>query len=199
MTAEAGHQSGRWYSAQDGSIHLNGAPVYNAAETDITSNLSSAGASVAASTAITGTQEAETNFDTTVTLAANTLKAGTRLKIRAQGIHTATTGSETHTILLKLGSTTLASKASIDPADNNLFYFDFEVVCRTAGASGTMVGCGLLGTGASGTGSVFPLLLAETSIDTTGALVVAVAIDRQSTATDTDSARLDFLTVDVLN
>lgn len=199
MTAEAGHHPNRWYSAQDGSIHLNGAAVYDANEKDVTANLSGAYASVAASTAITGATETEANFDTTYTLPANTLKAGTRVKIRALGIHTATTDSETHTILLKLGSTTIASKASVDPANSDVFFFDFELVCRTAGGSGTMVGCGLMAVGASGTGAGVVVNLASTSVDTTAAHVIAVAIDRQSSATDSDSARLDFLTVDVIN
>lgn len=228
MTAEAGHQPNRCYIDRDGAFHLNGAAFYDDAENDISGllevgdgsgNLALTGQlsttdgvasgtarrvgggahrSVAASTAITGATETETNFDTTYTMPADTLKAGTRVRIRAQGIHTATTGSEDHTILLKLGSTTLASKAAINPADNDLFYFDFELVCRTAGASGTIVGCGVLGTGPSGTGTVNPLLLASTTFDTTAAAIIAVAIDRQASATDGDSARLDILNVDII-
>lgn len=153
---------------------------------------------IAASTAITGATETETNFDQAYTMPANTLKAGTRVKVRAQGIHTATTGSETHSILLKLGSTTLASKASIDPANNDIFFIDFELVIRTAGESGTMVGCGLIATGANGTAAANAVHLAETAVDTTAEMDIAVAIDRQASATDGDSARLDFLTVDVI-
>lgn len=156
-----------------------------------------ASASVAASTAITGATETETNFDTTYTMPANTLKAGTVVSIRAQGIHTATTGSEDHTILLKLGSTTIVSFASVDPANNDVFYFDFEFVCRTAGASGTILGCGTAGPVTPTTGTAKVVNLASTTIDTTAALVIAVAIDRQGTATDSDSARLDYLRVNV--
>lgn len=153
---------------------------------------------VVASTAITGATETETNFSQAYTMPANTLKAGTRVKIRAQGIHTATTDTEDHTILLKVGSTTVASKAAVDPADSDLFFFDFELVCRTAGEAGTMVGCGLIATGPSGTADVTAVLLASTAVDTTAELVIAVAIDRQASATDGDSARLDILTVDII-
>ena len=153
---------------------------------------------VAASTAITGTTETQTNFDQSFSIPANTLKVGTRIKIRAQGIHTATTGAETSTMLLVLGSTTLASFVDSNPADNDVFYFDFEVVIRTAGASGTMVGCGTGGAVTPTTGTAKVLNLASTAIDTTAAQVVGVAIDRQATATDSDSARLDFLTVDII-
>lgn len=152
----------------------------------------------AASTAITGTQEADTAFDKSYTIPANTLKAGTRIRIRACGVHTATTGTETHTMALKIGSTTITSKASIDPANNDIFYFDIEVVIRTAGANGTMVATGVQAFGASGTAAAVAVLLASTAIDTTVTKNVAVYIDRQTTATDTDSARLDILAVDIL-
>jgi hypothetical protein len=153
---------------------------------------------VAASTAITGTTETEANFDQKYTVPANTLKVGTCVRIRAQGIHTATSGSEDHTILLKIGTTTLCSKAAVDPANSDLFYFDFEFVVRTAGAGGTMVGAGVIATGPSGTAAANAVLLASTAVDTTGALDIAVAIDRQASATDGDSARLDYLTVEII-
>ena len=155
-------------------------------------------AQVAASTAITGATETDTAFSQSYTVPANTLKAGTRIRVRAQGIHTATTGTEDHTIALKLGSITIASKAAVDPADNDLFYFDAEIVCRTAGGSGTLVACGSLAVGASGAGALVGFLLASTTIDTTAANILGVYIDRQATATDGDSARLDVLTVDVI-
>lgn len=154
--------------------------------------------SVAASTAITGAQEADTAFDSSVTLPANTLKAGTVLRIRAAGIHTATTGAETHTMALKVGGVTVASKAAIDPANNDIFYFDAVVVCRTAGGTGTVVGTGVQGHGVPGTASAIPFLLASTTIDTTATAIVGVYIDRQATATDSDSARLEVLTVEVI-
>jgi hypothetical protein len=36
------------------------------------------------------------------------------------------------------------------------------------------------------------------TVDTTGSLVVGIAIDRQGTATDSDSCRLDLLSVEVI-
>lgn len=152
----------------------------------------------AASTAITGATEAETNFDVSYSLPANSLTAGAVVRIRAQGIHTATTGAETHSILLKLGSNTVVSKAAVDPANNDVWVIDATLVCRTAGASGTVVGAGLIGTGASGSAALTGWALASLTVDTTQALTVAVAIDRQAGATDADSARLDVLTVEVM-
>lgn len=156
-------------------------------------------ASRAASAAITGTTETDTAFDQAFPIPANRLRAGSIVRVRAQGVHTATTGSESHTIALKLGSTVIASAASVDPANSDIFYFDAEIVVRTAGSSGTMVAAGtVLSTGASGTGTAKAFALASTALDTTAEKIVAVYIDRQASATDADSARLDFLTVEVI-
>lgn len=183
----------------DGSLYLrtaNGA--YARASSAWQALLALAYASVASSTPITGAQEAETNFDTTHTIPANRLRAGTVVRIRGQGIHTATTGAETHSILLKMGSTSLVTVAAVDPANADVFYFDFLVTIRTAGASGTMVGAGTFAAGVSGTASAKIVSLGSTAIDTTAAQVVAVAIDRQATATDSDSARLELFVVEVV-
>lgn len=48
MATEAGHVASRSYMAHDGSFHLNGAAFYNDAETDISGNLETATAGVAA-------------------------------------------------------------------------------------------------------------------------------------------------------
>ena len=157
------------------------------------------GAIVAASTAINGTQEAETAFDRNATIPANALEAGSIVRIRAQGIHTSTTGAETHSLILKIGATTVYTAAAIDPANNDIFVIDLEVCIRTAGVAGTCVGAGsALPAGASGTGTMKAVHLASTAIDTTVDNVVAVFVDRQAAATDGDSMRLDHLSVEVL-
>lgn len=157
------------------------------------------GVSTAASTALTGTQEADTAFDVSATIPANTLEAGSVIRFRAQWIHTATTGSETHVIEFKLGTTTIASMTAIDPATNDIGYIEGVIVVRTIGASGTMVATGVqLDHGATGVGTAKPWFLASTAIDTTADLAAAVFIDRQASATDSDSARVDVLVVELL-
>jgi hypothetical protein len=155
---------------------------------------------VAASAAITGTTETATLFSLQHSLDANTLKVGTRVRIRAQGIHTAVTESETHTMTLKIGSVAIATHSDFaEITDGDIFYFEAELICRTAGASGTIVGCGHKGFGElEGTAVLAAFALPSTTIDTTAANIIGVSIDRQATATDSDSARLDFLTVDVI-
>lgn len=153
---------------------------------------------VAASTAITGTTETEANFSEKYTIPAFSLAGGSVIRVRAQGIHTATTGAETHDILLKLGSTTVASKLTIDPADNDIFYLEAIIQIRTSGSSGTFVAAGTIATGATGSAAPAAFFKASTAVDTTAALDVAIAIDRQAAATDADSARLDLFVVEVI-
>lgn len=159
-------------------------------------------ASTAASTAVTGATETETNFDTFYTLGAGVPVAGTRIRIKATVFHTATTGSETHDLLIKLGTTTIGSVTGLDPADNAFSIIEYEGVFRTVGASGTFVGSGRITTpgvrGAVSTAASVMSGSAGTStatIDTTAANVIAIAIDRQGTATDGDSCRLDEMAV----
>ena len=158
------------------------------------------GASVAASTAITGATETETNFSTTVSVPANALQAGSVLHIVAMGKYTATTGAETHDLKLKIGSTAIVTISGINPANDDYFAFDVWVTVRTAGGSGTMVAVGsAVGAALAGTTAQATVALDSTTIDTTAAQTIAVAIDRQASATDGDSARLDVLTVTGFN
>ena len=172
-----------------------------------------ASSSSAASDTITGTTEVETNFDVNYTLPANSVRVGSVVKIHASGIHTATTGAETHDMMLKWGVVDLVEATGIDPADNNVFCFDLVMSVRTigAGAGGsTVVGSGyffsaaairedtavpaaqcsglFLGSAASSTAAV------RTDADQ----VLACAIDRQAGAADADSVRLDQFIVEVI-
>jgi hypothetical protein len=52
--------------------------------------------------------------------------------------------------------------------------------------------------GASGTANPLGVYLASTTIDTTATQAIAVWIDRQASATDSDSARLDMLSVECI-
>ncbi len=54
MVAEAGHAANRMYLAQDGSLHLNGAKVWDASEVDVTASQGTSGtiATLTSTTAI---------------------------------------------------------------------------------------------------------------------------------------------------
>lgn len=161
--------------------------------------------SVAASTAQLGTVETRVVFDTSYTMPANTLKVGTILRIRALVFHTSTTGSEVHVLGVAFDATDLAVTGNLDPADNGFSIIEFTVICRTAGASGTVVGFGTCTNSvrAAALTATHGLMTGTTStstqaIDTTAAIVVGISIDRQASAGDTDSCRCDFLSVEIL-
>jgi hypothetical protein len=156
-------------------------------------------AAPSASTAITGTQENETAFDRNVTVPADMLLSGSVLRIRGAVTYTATTGTETHAIIVKIGSVAILTYASLDPSNNQVTYFDMCVQVRTVGASGTIYALGTAaGVATSGTTNAPVTVATEATLDTTVANLVAVYIDRQTSATDTDSARLDALIVELL-
>lgn len=168
-----------------------------------------ASVSAAASTAITGATETLTNFDTTYTLPPNSLKVGTRVRIRAGWTNTAITGTETYVIVVRAGSTAIAGTPSIAPSGsgtaNNVGRIDFEFVCRATGASGTVVGDGVVLVGVDDTTPSRHYLVASGSagtrtvtLDTTGSLVLAIGNQWQASATDSNSNRLEYFWVEIV-
>lgn len=156
--------------------------------------------STAASTAVTGSTTAEQLFDANYTIPANTLKAGTTVKIRAQGIATGTQANDTVAYKLYIGGsggTALVSAAATDAANNDTFQMESLVVCRTAGATGTFVGTGTYKvSSAEGTMTVKDDIVASTTINTTANQAVVVTAT-WSAANATNTCRLDILTVEI--
>jgi len=157
---------------------------------------------VAASSAHTNTTT-EALFDKTFTIPANTLRAGDVLRVRYQGIATATNSTDTLTIKLYFGGltgTAILAGTATDVENNNIFAGDATIVLRTVGSSGTFVAYGVHTDvpAASGTAqNDITEITASTAIDTTAAIVIGVGAD-WSVANASDSARLDILTVEKL-
>lgn len=154
----------------------------------------------AASTAVSNTTT-ETLFDKSYSIPANSLRAGQLIRIRYQVIATATNSTDTLAVKLYIGGltgTALISHAATDVADNNVVSGEYEVILRTVGASGTMVGCGTYKSvpAAEGTMTVKDDILASTAIDTTAAQVIGVSAT-WSVASASNSCRLDFLRVEI--
>jgi hypothetical protein len=158
------------------------------------------------STAVT-TTTTETLFDTLYSIPANTIKAGTLIKVRFQGIATATNSTDTLTIKLyfgctnanpPVGGTLLISMAATDVANNDVFQGEYELICRTAGASGTIVGVGTYKSvpAAEGTMTIKDDILASTALDTTAAQLLAVSAT-WSTNNSGNSCRLDVMKVEI--
>jgi hypothetical protein len=153
-------------------------------------------AAVAASAAITNST-AQTAFDKAVTIPANTLKPGDVIRVRAQGIATATNSTDTLTATLRLGATDIVATPAVDVANNDVFVIDADIVIRTNGATGTLVAAGLVALGAAGTATARAAYKASTAVDTTADLSVNVT-GTWSVANAGNSVRLDVLDVQVI-
>jgi hypothetical protein len=133
---------------------------------------------------------------------ANTLKAGSVIKVRYQGIATATNGTDTLAVKLYIGGltgTAILTGTATDVADNNIFAGEATIVIRTAGDSGTLVAVGTHTDvpAASGTATQgIAEITASTTIDTTAAQVIGVGAD-WSAASASNSCRLDILVVEI--
>lgn len=160
----------------------------------------------AASTAVSNTTS-ETAFDTNYTIPANTLKAGSVIKVRFQGIAPATNATDTLAIKLYLATdltagaivgTTLISMAATDVANNDVFQGEYTLIVRTIGAGGTMVGAGSYKSipAAEGTMTIKDDILASTAVNTIVAQKVA-ATATWSVANAGDSCRLDVMSVEI--
>ena len=153
----------------------------------------------AASSAVSNTTT-ESKFDQSVTAAAGRLTAGMLVKIRWQGIATATNATDTLRIRVRIGGLTgtlLFDHAATDVANNDVFSGEFSLIVRTAGASGTIVG---VGTGksiaaAEGSATFKDDILASTTVDTTAAQEICVTAT-WSVANAGNSVRLDVLAVE---
>lgn len=149
---------------------------------------------VAASAAITNTT-VETAFDKTYTIPAGALRAGDVLRVKAQGIATATNSTDTLNVKLYVGTQAICATGAVDVANNDIFRIDASITIRTAGASGTYIAEGTTALGASGTVTDKAFFLPSTAIDTTVANVITVKAT-WSVANAGNSVRLDELTVE---
>lgn len=154
-------------------------------------NLAAAGTAVTASS----TETAAAAF----TIPANSLQPGSLIRVRFQGIATATNSTDTLTVKLYIGGltgTALISMAATDVANNDVFQGEYEIAVRTIGASGTIVGCGTYKSipAAEGTMTIKDDILASTTLDTTANQDVTVSLT-WSTTNAGNSARVDFFRV----
>lgn len=161
---------------------------------------------VVASAAVTNTTT-ETAFtftgQTVPAFAANTLKPGDRIRIRWQGIATATNSTDTLAIKAYLGTVEVAAAAAVDVANNDVFQGVCEVLIRKVGANGTCVAATLQPvTGAAKSdGSSAVTVRSEfkgsQAIDTTAAITPSVTAT-WSVANAGNSCRLDVLSIDLI-
>ncbi len=143
----------------------------------------------------------ETAFNKSVTIPANRLKKGDVIRIRGQGIVTNQNATDTLTVQLKVGGTAgvqIATTGAIDPATNDIFYIEADLVVRTVGVAGTIVATGLQALGTPGTVTGKPFLKASTVVDTTITQDLVVSAT-WSAASASNIVRLDVLDVELLS
>lgn len=155
---------GQNVAVNDTLISFGDGTVVRAAGTIPAANLTYT--TVAASATITNTAT-ETDFNQTAVIAANTLKAGDLIRVQAHAVCSATNGTDTLTVKLKIGSTVIASTGALDVANGDVVLVDALLVVRTIGASGTFVASGIINIGVPGTATTKVFNLASTAIDTT--------------------------------
>lgn len=157
--------------------------------------------SAVAASAVHSDTTTEALFDKQYSIPADTLVAGSVIKVRFQGIATATNSTDTLTIKLYIGGltgTAILTGTATNATDNDIFTGEALIQVRTAGASGTLV--------AVASGNIVPALTrvavpvfqitASTAIDTTAAQVIGVGAD-WSVASASNSARLDIMVVEI--
>lgn len=152
--------------------------------------------SVAASAAISNTTT-ETAFDKSVSIPADTLKAGDVIRVRLQAVATATNGTDTLDVQLRLGTTDILATGAVDVANGDIAFIDADITIRTIGAGGTMVAAGHTAIGVPGTVTAKPKFMASTAIDTTAAISVNASAT-WSVANAGNSVRLDVMNVQII-
>lgn len=123
----------------------------------------------APSTVITNTN-VETAFSNgSYTFAANTLRVGDIVRVRAKVFAVAENGTDTHRIRLYFGATpiTIADSAARQLAAGDVVIIDAYIKVRTITAAGTLIADGVIYYSVSGTFSTLPFTVASTAWDST--------------------------------
>ena len=132
----------------------------------------------AAGSALTNST-AETVLAST-TIAADTLESGTTVHIRAFVVTSASNSTDTLTVRLRMGTTTLTgtalvSTAAIDQVNGDQCVIDFTVVCRAdPSAASACVGFGMFSDPDAAGTAMKTASIAATNFATNGALLVEV-------------------------
>jgi hypothetical protein len=149
---------------------------------------------VGPSTSIAGTA-ADTAYDKTVTIGANTLKIGSKLRIRAKVLIPTTTGAETLLLKAKIfdGTNTvvLGATAAIDVADGDIGVLDIEAELPTAT---TILAAGVAAIGVPTTATARATGVASSTFDPTVASTVSVTQTASSTG---ETSALSMLSVEI--
>jgi hypothetical protein len=158
-------------------------PVGGIAETNSTTG---------ASAAITGTA-VETAFSISYTFPANSLTAGSVIRLFGQGIITADAGATTLTIRARIGGVggaLLLQSPAIDTSAGDIWVIGGDVNIRTVGGTGTFVAGGYSAVGGAAVATLRPAFVGSTAIDTT--IAQNIVLTAEWGAADANSVRQDI-------
>ena len=116
----------------------------------------------------------------TLTIPANRLVAGSRLRIKLMGVLGTGTAAPTLNLALTLGGVAVCSTGAVTlttvSMSNRYWEAEFMVTCRTAGATGTVIGHGYFSWNTTGNTTLETGMpaTATATVNTTGTLVIGV-------------------------
>ena len=134
---------------------------------------------------------------------ANTLAAGSVIRMRGLVLVTDNNSTDTLTLLVVIGTAppttqdTLATSTAVDVADNDIYTFDTTIIVRTIGSAGTYVSFTHHTTVDATAGAVLNASTVSAAIDTTVAQTVGVTAD-WSVAHADNEAQIEMFTVEIL-
>jgi hypothetical protein len=141
-----------------------------------------------------------------VTIPANSLVAGSTIRVRAAGIATATNSTDTLVVVLRLDTTAtalasreaIATTGAVDVANDDIYSMDSLITIRTVGASGTAVAITDLLKMDAPTTARQSVLKGSFTINTTVENTLQLTAD-WSVANAGNSMRSDVFVVDIVN
>jgi len=153
-----------------------------------------------ASSAAIANSMAETAFDKTFSIPANSLAVGDVLRVRASGAF-GFTGTPAITLRLKLGSVALMTlQRSLTGAAGSVWMIDAQAVVRSIGAGGTVMpgdGRSAFRQSAEVTSYGFEAGIATVAVDTTAALTAQITA-QWSVSNVSNTINLHAMTLDIL-
>jgi len=152
-----------------------------------------------------GSGNTESWFDRNVVIPANTLKAGSVIRLRWKVCATAvTTGGDTLTCRAAIGAAAgaaaavlVATSGAVAVNANDIYVGQAEVIVKAVGAPGTFDAWGSHAVFAAAGGNMTTYEADGSNIDTTAALTVGLTFD-WSTADTGNTAVLEMISVDVI-
>lgn len=141
---------------------------------------------------------------TSASIAANLLAVGDRIRVRGQIVGTTQTGSDTCSV--RLGANTLAAVAGVTAlftlatafahATTNFLFFDVELVVQSIGATGAVLGGGIVSGGTAGA-TLLGVNVGSTTVATNAALYLVLGLTFSASNT-TDQVTVNIFDVDVI-